>query len=135
MKRKRYTEEQILSVLQAHEGDASVPARSRRHGVVETPSIAGSRSSAVWRCQRPSGNGRRFRVLNIIGDCSREYVLRIVDFSISERRLANEFNRFSRQLPKTTVGDNGPAFTSKAMDFWAKRSAVKLHCTQPGKPT
>jgi len=35
MKRKRYTEEQIISILKEHEAGASVPELSRRHGVVE----------------------------------------------------------------------------------------------------
>ena len=33
MKRKRYTEEQIISILKEHEAGASVPDLSRRHGV------------------------------------------------------------------------------------------------------
>jgi len=80
-------------------------------------------------------NGRRFRVLNIVDDFSREYVLKIVDFSISGHRLARELDRIARQLPKTIVCDNGPEFTSKAMYFWSKRAGVKLHFIQPGKPT
>ena len=35
MKRKRYTEEQIIGVLKEHEAGASVPDLSRRHGVAE----------------------------------------------------------------------------------------------------
>ena len=35
MKRKRYTEEQIISILKEHEAGASVPNISRRHGVAE----------------------------------------------------------------------------------------------------
>lgn len=35
MKRKRYTEEQIISILKEHEAGASVPSLSRRHGVAE----------------------------------------------------------------------------------------------------
>ena len=35
MKRKRYTEEQIISILKEHEAGASVPDLSRRHGVAE----------------------------------------------------------------------------------------------------
>ena len=35
MKRKRYTEEQIISILKAHEAGASVPDLSRRHGIAE----------------------------------------------------------------------------------------------------
>ncbi len=80
-------------------------------------------------------NGRRFRVLNIVDDYSREYVLQIVDFSISGERLARELDRLDRKLPKTIVCDNGPEFTCKAMFFWSKRNRVKLHFIQPGKPT
>ena len=35
MKRKRYTEEQIISILKEHEAGASAPDLSRRHGVSE----------------------------------------------------------------------------------------------------
>jgi putative transposase len=35
MKRKRYTEEQIISILKEHEAGAHVSELSRRHGVVE----------------------------------------------------------------------------------------------------
>mgnify|MGYP002713304253 CR=1 FL=1 len=35
MKRKRYTEEQIISILIEHEAGASVAGIARRHGVVE----------------------------------------------------------------------------------------------------
>jgi len=35
MKRKRYTEEQIISILKEHEAGASAPDLSRRHGVAE----------------------------------------------------------------------------------------------------
>ena len=79
-------------------------------------------------------NGRRYRVLNVVDDATREYVLKVVDFSISGHRVANELDRLSRKLPKTIVCDNGPEFTSKAMYFWSKRSAVRLHFIQPGKP-
>jgi putative transposase len=80
-------------------------------------------------------NGRRFRVLNVVDDFSRECVLQIVDFSISGHRVTRELDQLNRKLPKTIVCDNGPEFTSKAMFFWAKRTGVKLHFIQPGKPT
>ncbi|CAN0527556.1 unnamed protein product [Scytosiphon promiscuus] len=35
MKRKRYTEEQIISILKAHEAGTSVTELSRKHGIVE----------------------------------------------------------------------------------------------------
>jgi putative transposase len=35
VKRKRYTEEQIISILKEHEAGASVPDIARRHGMAE----------------------------------------------------------------------------------------------------
>lgn len=82
-------------------------------------------------------NGWRFRILNLIGDFSRQCVGQIVDTSIPGARLARNLDELSttRPLPRTLVLDNGPEFTSKAMFFWARRTGVRLHFTQPGKPT
>ena len=82
-------------------------------------------------------NGRRIRVLNIVGDFTRECVLQVVDASISGQRLASELDRLAqrRPLPQTLVSDNGPEYTSKAMFLWAQRTGVYLHFTQSGKPT
>ena len=35
MKRKRYSEEKIISILKEHEAGASAPDLSRRHGIAE----------------------------------------------------------------------------------------------------
>ena len=35
MKRKRYTEEQIISILKEHEAGISVPDLSRQHGIAQ----------------------------------------------------------------------------------------------------
>jgi len=80
-------------------------------------------------------NGRRYRILNIVDDFSREYVLKVVDFSISGARVARELDCIARKLPMTIVCDNGPEFTSKALYFWSKKAGVILHFIQPGKPT
>ena len=60
-------------------------------------------------------NGRRFRVLNIVDDYTRECKGQIVDFSISG------------------VVDNGPELTSKAMFLWSERAGVRLQFIDPGK--
>tara|TARA_B100000676_G_scaffold207065_1_gene203251 strand:- start:313 stop:918 length:606 start_codon:yes stop_codon:yes gene_type:complete len=80
-------------------------------------------------------NGRRFRILNVVDDFSRECVLQIVDSSISGTRVANELDRLNRPLPDSLVCDNGPEFTSKAMFFWSQQTDTKLSFIQHGKPT
>jgi len=80
-------------------------------------------------------NGRRFRVLNVVDDYSRECVLQILDFSISGKRLGGELSRLACPLPKMLVCDYGPEFTSKAMFLWAKQAGVTLYFIQTGKLT
>ncbi len=82
-------------------------------------------------------NGRRFRVLNIVDDYSREVVGQLAAVSISGRRVARFLDELGcrRPLPPLIVCDNGSEFTSKAMFFWAKENNVNLGFIQPGKPT
>lgn len=40
-----------------------------------------------------------------------------------------------RELPEVIRTDNGPEFTSRAMDEWAYRNHVTLNFITPGKPT
>ena len=80
-------------------------------------------------------DGRRFRILNVVDDFSRECVGQLVDTSISGARMARFLTELDRPLPKTIVCDNGPELTCKAMFFWARDHGVKLHFIQPGKPT
>jgi putative transposase len=104
------------------------------------PMLVPDRVNVRWSMDFVSdqlANGRRFRVLNIVDDFSRECVLQVVDFSLSGLRVAKELERLAehRPLPKTIVCDNGPEFTGKTMFFWSQQSGVKLHFIQPGKPT
>ena len=82
-------------------------------------------------------DGRRFRVLNIVDDYTRECVGQLADTSISGLRMARFLDQIglTRPLPRSIVCDNGPEMTSKAMFFWAKERVIKLSFIQPGKPT
>lgn len=82
-------------------------------------------------------NGRRFRVLNVVDDYSREMVGQLISVSISGQRVARFLDELAeeRALPPIIVCDNGPEFTSKALFFWAKENNTKLGFIQPGKPT
>ena len=82
-------------------------------------------------------NGRRFRVLNLLDDYSREVIDQLVSFSISGQQVARFLDQAieSRGKPATVVCDNGTEFTSKAMFFWSQAAKIKLGFIQPGKPT
>ncbi len=82
-------------------------------------------------------NGRRFRVLNVVDDHTRELVGQLTAFSISGQQVAGFLNQLlaTRNKPDQVICDNGTEFTSKAMFFWQKDAGIKLGFIQPGKPT
>ncbi len=81
-------------------------------------------------------DGRRFRVLTVVDDFTRESVATLVDTGITGERVIRtlEWLQETRGLPGMLVMDNGPEFTSKAMLTWSKPAVVKLHFIDPGRP-
>jgi len=81
-------------------------------------------------------DGRRFRVLNVIDDFSRECLAAVVDTSIGGVRVARELDRIAelRGYPCMVVSDNGTELTSNAMLKWQEDRKVGWHYIAPGKP-
>lgn len=77
--------------------------------------------------------GRRFRVLTVVDDFTRECVLLYADFSIPGATVTRVLDS-AKRLPKTFNIDNGSEFTGKAMDIWAFEKGIKLDFIRPGKP-
>jgi putative transposase len=79
---------------------------------------------------------RRFRVLTVIDDCTRECIALVADTSLSGQRVARELNQLmlQRGAPKMVVSDNGTEFTSNAILNWADEAKVDWHYIAPGKP-
>lgn len=82
------------------------------------------------------GDGRRFRVLAIVDDFTRECLALVADTSLSGARVARELDAViaRRGKPLLVVSDNGTEFTSTAMLRWQQESGVEWHYIQPGKP-
>ena len=80
--------------------------------------------------------GRRFRILNVVDDVTRECLAAIPDTSISGRRVARELTDLigRRDRPDMIVSDHGTEFTSNAILAWAKEHRIEWHYIAPGKP-
>ena len=80
--------------------------------------------------------GLKIRILTIIDTYTRESLRIEVDISIGGRRVAEVLSQISlmRGLPEKIIVDNGPEFTSNAMDTWAYERGITLHFIRPGKP-
>lgn len=81
-------------------------------------------------------DGRRFRILTVVDDCTRECLALVADTSLSGLRVARELDRIieERGKPRVIVSDNGSEFTSNAILQWTDRSKVDWHYIAPGKP-
>jgi putative transposase len=81
-------------------------------------------------------DGRRFRVLAVVDDYSRECLALVADTSLSGHRVTRELDALIRlrSKPTTVVSDNGSELTSMAVLKWCQETGVGWHYIQPGKP-
>lgn len=81
-------------------------------------------------------DGRRFRILAIVDDFTRECLALVADTSLPGLRVARELDALTalRGRPAMIVSDNGTELTSMAILRWAQERQVEWHYTAPGKP-
>ncbi|HKJ60407.1 MAG TPA: IS3 family transposase [Hyphomicrobiales bacterium] len=126
--------------LYREEGLTVRKRRARRRAVgTRTPILVEAKVNARWSLDFVHDQfalGRRFRILNIVDDVTRECLAAIPDTSISGRRIARELTALidARGKPQMIVSDNGTEFTSNAILGWAKDHRIEWHYIAPGKP-
>jgi putative transposase len=81
-------------------------------------------------------DGRRFRVLVVVDDFTRECLALVVDTSIGGHRVARELDALIawRGKPLMIVSDNGTELTSHVILRWQEDNGVEWHYIAPGKP-
>lgn len=114
--------------------------RKRRAVVPRVPMAVPTRANERWSMDvvhDTLGDGRSFRALTIVDDCTRECPAIEVDFSLPGARVTAVLDRLarSRGVPQAIVCDNGPEFAGQDLDEWAYAHHVVLAFIQPGKPT
>lgn len=112
--------------------------RKRAHGT-RTPMPVPTGPNERWSLDFVSdvfGAGRRFRILGVIDDHSRECLALIADTSLPGSRVARELDAIvaRRGKPRTIVSDNGSELTSRAVLKWQNDNDVAWHYIKPGKP-
>jgi putative transposase len=81
-------------------------------------------------------NGKKFKILNIIDEYTRECVTTMVDRMIKADDVIDQlFHLFVfRGIPEHIRSDNGPEFAAKAVRKWLDRLGVKTLFIEPGSP-
>ena len=83
-------------------------------------------------------DGRKFRVLTLVDNFSRQCIAARVGQSIKGIdvvRIMEDIKREQRITPERIQVDNGSEFISKDFDKWAYENKVTLDFSRPGKPT
>ena len=140
LERKRHTHEPQEAVSHLPRGRAVSEAETRpetRGTRIPMPSAADV--NARWSLDFVSdsfGASRKFRILAVIDDCTRECLCLVADTSLSGARVARELSALIRVYgkPGCIVSDNGTEFTSRAILKWADENSVPWHYIDPGKP-
>jgi putative transposase len=129
--RRLYTEEKL-----------QVRKRGGRKRALGTrkPMIMPERANERWSLDFLSDaftDSRRFRVLAVVDDYTRECLALVADTSLSGLRVARELDALimRRGRPATIVSDNGTELTSMAILKWCQEAGVEWHYIAPGKPT
>lgn len=112
--------------------------RKRATGTRE-PILAPDAPSKRWSLDFVSdvfGIGRRFRMLCVIDDYTRECLALVADTSLSGAMVVLEQERCMRLYGRsdTIVSDNGTELTSRAVLEWQNQTGIAWHYIAPGKP-
>ena len=112
----------------------------RRTAVARAPIPKTDGPNSRWSTdfvQDQLANGRRFRVLTIIDDVTKECLAAIPDTSPSGKRAVREMRALiaRRGKPGMIVSDNGAEFTSSAVLAFTQEAKLDWRYIAPGKPT
>ena len=102
------------------------------------PPLAPNRRWSLDFVSDAFSDGRRFRILSIVDDCTRECLSLVADTSLSGARVARELDLLIARRgakPVCVVSDNGTELTSVAILRWCQDRSVEWHYIAPGKPT
>lgn len=112
----------------------------RRVAVARTPIPLATVPNSRWSVDfvhDQLANGRRFRVLNVIDDVTKECLAAVPDTSISGKRVVREMRAIIDRCgrPGVIVSDNGTEFTSTAVLGFTQELKLDWRYIAPGKPT
>ena len=113
--------------------------KKRRKNATRDPRPVPVTVNDIWAMDFMSDslyNGKRFRTFNVIDVFNRECLAIETDTSISGKRVSRVLDKiiFIKGKPKAILCDNGPEFTSIALDQWAYQNDIELLFISPGKP-
>lgn len=114
----------ILRLYRLEELQWRMRQRRKRGSYLRVPLPTATQANQRWSMDFVADglqDGRRFRILTVVDQFTREAVLVEADLFLSGRKVAMALNHVAqtRPLPQTITVDNGAEFAGKDLDAWA----------------
>ncbi len=137
---KPWNHKRVYRVYKRMRMNKRVRLRKRVPARVKQPLSAPAKPGDTWSMDFVSDkleNGRTFRVLNILDDCTREAVAMEISMSMPASRVVQSLEKtiFLHGAPRRIRSDNGPEFISQLLADWCQANGIEHTFTQPGCPT
>ena len=113
--------------------------RKKRVAMTRVPTSTPTRPNERWSMdfmRDTTTEGRPFRTWAVVDDFTKESPGLLLARSLPTRRVIEALDAILlvRPAPRTLVCDNGPEFTSLALDQWAHARGITLDFIRPGHP-
>jgi len=139
VKHFRWNHKRVYRIYRALELNLRIKPRRRLTRETPQPLTVPTTINETWSMDfmhDQLGDGRSFRVFNVLDDHNREALGMEVDFSLPAERVVRALDQIIewRGKPLVIRCDNGPEYVSHAVQQWAKARGIRLEFIQPGKP-
>jgi len=135
----RWNHKRVYRIYRELELNLRIKPKRRLQREKPEPLLVPEQLNQVWSMDfmhDQLGDGRNFRLFNVIDDFNREALCIEVDFSLPSERIIRALDQIMewRGRPAVIRCDNGPENISGLIQAWANCKAIRLDHIQPGKP-
>jgi len=114
--------------------------RRKRLSGLRAPLVPAIRPNQRWSVDFVSdqlGDGRRFRVLTLVDDYTRQCLAAEAGISITGEAVTRVLDRVAARAggyPEAITCDNGPEFAGRSVQEWGRVRGARINFIEPGKP-
>lgn len=134
-----WNHKRVYRIYRELELNLRIKPKKRIVRAVPEPLAVPSEINTVWSMDfmhDTLGDGRSFRLFNVLDDFNREGLVIEADLSLPAARVIRALDQAIQWRGKPAVirCDNGPEYISSALRDWAAERKIHIEHIQPGKP-
>jgi putative transposase len=134
-----WNHKRVYRIYRALELNLRIKPRKRLVREVPQPLAVPEAINEVWSIDfmhDTLGDGRSFRLFNVLDDFNRQGLAIEADYSLPAVRVIRALEQIIewRGAPKVIRCDNGPEYISGMLLAWAEKRGIRIEHIQPGKP-